>query len=258
MAAFARPPLIAFEAQTASLGKPGKSILQAMLLFEALKAHGVRYLADSNTPYTQVSANREIVDHIQYPAQTLISKAGDCDDLTVLYASLLENAGIATALVDYPGHIFLLFDTGIGRQESYKLPLENKRYVVYGDRLWIPVEVTRVDRSFEAAWRAGLAELAKLPALEEERDAYEVEARELRHRLAYTPSTELSQLGLVLTMEAARTRAESQVAWCVRTLSWLRGLTQAAGSPELSTNDVRLRAAAESSARDARLPAAGE
>jgi tetratricopeptide (TPR) repeat protein len=84
----------------------------------------------------------------------------------VLYASLLENAGIATALVDYPGHIFLLFDTGIGRQESYKLPLEDKRYVVYGDRLWIPVEVTRVDRSFEAAWQAGLAELAKLPALE--------------------------------------------------------------------------------------------
>ena len=42
VAAFARPPLVAFEAQTASLGKPGKNILQAMLLFEALKAHGVR------------------------------------------------------------------------------------------------------------------------------------------------------------------------------------------------------------------------
>jgi hypothetical protein len=113
-----------------------------------------------------VSADRALVDHIQYPAQTLQSKAGDCDDLTVLYASLLENAGIATALVDYPGHIFLLFDSGIGRQESYKLPLEEQRYVVHGERLWIPVEVTRVDRSFDAAWQAGLAELAKLPALE--------------------------------------------------------------------------------------------
>lgn len=138
VATFARPPLVAFEEQTASLGKPGKNLLQAMLLFEALKAHGVRYLSDSNTPYTQVSANRDIVDHIQYPAQTLTSKAGDCDDLTVLYASLLENAGIATALVDYPGHIFLLFDTGIDRRESYKLPLEDDQYVVYGDRLWIP------------------------------------------------------------------------------------------------------------------------
>lgn len=35
-----------------------------------------------------------------------------------------------------------------------------------GERLWIPVEVTRVDQSFQEAWKTGLDELAKLPALE--------------------------------------------------------------------------------------------
>ncbi len=94
--------------------------------------------------------------------------------------------------------------------------------------------------------------------LEEERDAYEVEARELRHRLAQASRTEPSQLGLLVTLEAARSRAESQAAWCAKTLAWLRGQTQAAGSPASSASGVRLRAETESSARGARLRAAGE
>ncbi len=95
--------------------------------------------------------------------------------------------------------------------------------------------------------------------LEEERDAYEAETRELRHRLAQASRTEPSQLGLLLTLEAARCRADSQAAWCVKTLAWLRGQTQAAGSPDSLARGARLRAAAaESSARSARLRAAGE
>ena len=152
---FANPALIEFEAQLKALGKPGKNLLQAMLLFEALKQHGVRYRPDANTPYTQPSANRAVVDYIQYPAQTLQRKAGDCDDLTVLYCSLLENAGIATALVDYPEHIFLLFDSGVHREERYQLPWPAAQYVPLGDRLWIPLEITRLDGSFRAAWKAG-------------------------------------------------------------------------------------------------------
>ncbi len=125
----------------------------------------MRYLADANTPYNQVVANRDLVDHIQYPAQTLQSKAGDCDDLTVLYASLLEAAGIATALVDFPGHIFLLFDSGILRRQAYQLPLDRQLYVVRGEKLWIPVEITQLDRTFHQAWQTGLEEMAELADL---------------------------------------------------------------------------------------------
>ena len=162
VAAFARPGLVAFEEQIKAYGRPLANLTRAMVLFEALKAHGLRYLADANSPYAKASADQQAVDHIQYPAELLQSKSGDCDDLTVLYASLLENAGIATALVDYPGHIFLLFDVGIQEYEGYKLPLAPDQYVVRGDRIWLPVEITALDQPFAKAWQQGLDQLNQL------------------------------------------------------------------------------------------------
>ncbi len=160
--AFARQSLVAFENEIQARGQPLANLTRALVLFEALKAHGLRYLADANSPYAQATSDRSVIDYIQYPAELLKSKSGDCDDLTVLYASLLENAGVPTALVDYPGHIFLLFDTGVARQEAYKLPMEARLYVVRGDRVWIPVEITRLDQPFAEAWKQGLDELARL------------------------------------------------------------------------------------------------
>ena len=164
MSEFARSTLVAFEEQVRGLGKPCRNLLRAMVLFEALKAHGVCYIPDANTPYTKVSADRSVVDHISYPAEVLQQKAGDCDDLTVLYCSLLENAGVSTALVDAPGHIFLLFDTGVSRQEVYKLPIDEKLYLIRGDRVWVPLEVTLVGEGFARAWQAGAEELVKVRA----------------------------------------------------------------------------------------------
>lgn len=163
---FARTTLVEFETDIKALGQPGQNLLQAMLLFEALKQHGVRYRTDANTPYTQASADAAVVDYIQYPAETLQHKAGDCDDLTVLYCSLLENAGVGTALVDYPGHIFLLFDTGVARQQGFLLPWAATQYVMWQERLWIPVEITHLDGSFHQAWQVGLEKLSNLSELE--------------------------------------------------------------------------------------------
>ena len=162
VAAFARKSLVAFEGPIKQYGKPLANLTRALVLFEALKGFGLRYLADANSPYAKAAADRAAVDHIQYPAQLLHTKSGDCDDLTVLYASLLENAGVPTALVDFPGHIFLVFDTGIHRLEAFKLPLEPHQYIVRGDRIWIPVEVTALDQPFASAWQAGLEQLMQL------------------------------------------------------------------------------------------------
>jgi tetratricopeptide (TPR) repeat protein len=140
-----------------------------MVLFEALKLHGLRYRPDANTPYTKFAADHLAVDHIQYPAELLLSKAGDCDDLSVLYASLLENAGVATALVDAPGHIFVLFDTGVYGEDRYLLPLDERHYMRRGERLWLPVEITALDQSFLQAWSAGAALLTQWSALERRR-----------------------------------------------------------------------------------------
>ena len=162
--AFARPTLAAFNAEIQALGKPGHNLVQALVLFEALKRHGVRYIADANNPYAQRVADQAAVDDIQYPAEVLHNKAGDCDDLTALFCALLENAGISTALVDYPEHIFLLFDTGIKRQQAYRLPVDESLYIERGDRLWIPLEITLLDQTFHQAWRKGAEELLKRSA----------------------------------------------------------------------------------------------
>ena len=172
--AFARKTLVAFENTIRALGQPGRALLQALVLFEALKQHGIHYIPDANTPYDQARSQRAKVDHIKYPAHLLQTKTGDCDDLTVLYASLLENVGISTALVDLPGHIFLLFDTGVDLRNRYQLPLNTRYYRMRGDRLWIPVEVTKVNQSFLEAWQAGVDQL----------DPYSL--RELRHKFVNT------------------------------------------------------------------------
>ena len=169
VASMARGTLVAFGEESRNLGRPGHNWLQAMALFEALREHGVRYLVDANTPYNRLRTDREAIDHIQYPAQVLAGKAGDCDDLTVLYCSLLESAGIPTALVDSPGHIFPLFDSGVLRWEAYKLPVDPRLYVVRDDRLWIPVEITLLNDPFHEAWRAGADELAQLTGVEQRR-----------------------------------------------------------------------------------------
>jgi hypothetical protein len=167
--AFAQSVLLAFEEEIGSLGNPGRNLMKAMVLFEALGAHGVRYIEDANSPYARPTANRSVVDHIKYPAQVLEDRRGDCDDLTAVYCSLLENAGVHTALVDYPKHIFMLFDTGISRRMAFKLPFDEGVYFIRGDRLWIPVEITFIGKSFEEAWRAGAEEMAGLPRRDRKR-----------------------------------------------------------------------------------------
>ncbi|NKB68698.1 MAG: hypothetical protein GKR89_16665 [Candidatus Latescibacteria bacterium] len=190
VAAFARPLLAAFEEETTAWGQPMQNLIRAMVLFEGLKAHGIRYIADANTPYSQVSSERGSIDHIRYPAETLQHKAGDCDDLTVLYAALLENAGIATALVDYPGHIFLLFDSGVARAQADQLPLAEGDFLVQGDRLWIPVEITLLGDSFQRAWQAGLEELGKLSG-SQQRQSVVATAAAWAHFPAASPSFDL-------------------------------------------------------------------
>ncbi|MFH0921754.1 MAG: hypothetical protein V1913_15505 [Fibrobacterota bacterium] len=65
--------------------KTEKSLYNAMAVFNALSLLGIRYIKDPN------DAPNKGVDFIQFPLETLKEKSGDCDDLSVLMASLLES-----------------------------------------------------------------------------------------------------------------------------------------------------------------------
>ena len=131
------------------------NLYSAAMVFDALGAIDMKYQKDPQRPFSLIPKSQHSIDHISYPAELLNSKQGECDDLTVLYASLLENLGIKTALVSTNEHIWLMFDTGIHERNWGLLPIGDSLIVIRDKSLWIPVEVTAVGKNFIYAWREG-------------------------------------------------------------------------------------------------------
>jgi hypothetical protein len=114
-----------------------------------------------------VNDPRLTADFVQYPSETLTQRGGDCDDMTVCFASLLSSIGIPTAFVDVipPGHpeqahIYLLFDTGVEPRFGSSIAENPKRFVVRRnpqgkETVWIPIETTVIAQGFEEAWSSG-------------------------------------------------------------------------------------------------------
>ena len=130
-----------------------------MGMLEAMSASHISYVRDPNTPtYEAASENASVIDFLQFPNQTLKLKGGDCDDLSILYASLLESVGIETAFITVPGHIYAAFALDMKPQEARRVFLEERELIVQDGKAWVPVEITMVGDSFQNAWQAGARE----------------------------------------------------------------------------------------------------
>ena len=147
----------------------------AAVLFDAVGAYGVRYEADPETPFANVSEDRTIFDTVQYPSELLGlpeggTRTGDCDDLTLLYASLLENLEIDTAFIETSepgrGRIYLMFDSGILPGEVGDHFVSRAEYVEWEGRIWIPVETSKFGSTFTEAWKAGAGEYKRLKLID--------------------------------------------------------------------------------------------
>ena len=108
----------------------------------------------------------EVVKTLLAKPEGVDVKIGDCDDLTMLYASLLENLSIDTAFLEAnapgKGHIYLMFDSGISPEKAEDHFLSSAEYVVWQGRVWIPIETTMFGFTFADAWRNGVAEYKRL------------------------------------------------------------------------------------------------
>ena len=127
----------------------------AMGIFEALRLHGVEYVIDPDSSYIELSRNESALDHVQFPQQTLDFRAGDCDDLSILYSSLLESVGIETAFITTPGHIYLAFALEVTEEEARRTFAAEGDLIFRNGRVWVPVEITLVRDGFLRAWTAG-------------------------------------------------------------------------------------------------------
>lgn len=127
----------------------------AAALFDMLGVYGMTYIQDPSNPYQVSSGKVNTVDYIQFPRETLERKSGDCDDLVAFYSSVLESMGINTRVLEVPGHMLMMFSTGIAADEDgYTM---DHMYVIHEDQLWIPVETTLVGNAFIKAWEKGAA-----------------------------------------------------------------------------------------------------
>jgi fibronectin type 3 domain-containing protein len=133
--------------------------LLASAVFNAMGTIGMTYIQDPNDPYQEVKGDTKVVDYIQFPRETLERKSGDCVDFVGFYMTALESMGIQTRAIEVPGHMLMMFSTGINVDEDgYTM---DDLYIPYEGKLWIPVETTLVGKPFIKAWEAGSANYHK-------------------------------------------------------------------------------------------------
>ena len=125
-------------------------------LFGAMQ--GLAYAGDPVNPY-----QAQDVDYVQFPLQTLARGRGDCDDLAVVYASLLEASGKRSMLLFTPGHVMVAVETEIPIYAAANfVPDGFQHLTVEGSgSLWIPVETTAVGKPFRKAWSEASDELER-------------------------------------------------------------------------------------------------
>lgn len=158
------PLILSFAKRVASsLDKAGRTAFNtkfrvAMGLFEALSSYGIGYIQDPTTPYAELSENKTALDFLQFPGQTLAYKAGDCDDISILYSALLESVGVRTAFITAPGHIFMAFNLEMDAEAAKKTFLNPADLIFRNNEAWVPVEITLVRDGFLKAWQIGAKE----------------------------------------------------------------------------------------------------
>ncbi len=120
-------------------------------LWHALGANGLRALPSE-------SIGEASLRRLAFPRDVLRTRAASASSISILLASLLEAGGIATALVEYPDHIDLLFEAAA--DDPMEIGVPDGRLVRLGGRYWFPVEGSGVGGSFREASRKGRFDFA--------------------------------------------------------------------------------------------------
>jgi len=129
---------------------------EAMGVFESLKQYGIDYVVDPTSSYVAFSQDELSLDYLQFPIQTMSYRAGDCDDLSILYAALLESIGVETAFITIPGHIYMAFSLGMSPAQAKTEFLRPDDLIYTDTQSWVPVEITMVKDGFLKAWQTGI------------------------------------------------------------------------------------------------------
>ena len=181
VAAFVTPLQVTKLTQKATKATHGRTKELPVALFHLLTK--LNYAHDPVNPWSP-----QAIDQVFYPRETLAKGQGDCDDLAVLYASMLEAAGIPSILIVTPGHVLVGVDTTFVA-DIVPSPAGKDAFLDVLGRRWIPVETTRLDGTFDDAWRAA-AERMKSVSIEDRQFV------SVRRAWSKYPSKDLAPRGL--------------------------------------------------------------
>jgi len=143
-------PAVTSEFKNRKAAALNPNVVKAMRVWNVLAESGVKFAANPANPFETAHDDPNFpVDYTQYPRETLKRRTGQCSDLASLYASLLIDNEVKVALLDYPGHITLMFDTEA--EDALEAGLPADLLVPYNGTMWVPVEVTYVGKPFTEA-----------------------------------------------------------------------------------------------------------
>lgn len=127
-----------------------------VMMFLGMVDQGLAYVIDPTSAYEELSQNPLAIDSVQFPRQTLNFRGGDCDDLSVLFATLMESVGVPTAFLTIPGHIFVAFQLDMTADEAESTFAQPRDLIFRDDgSVWVPVEITLLESGFVEAWTTG-------------------------------------------------------------------------------------------------------
>lgn len=139
-------------------GDIDKHLLLAIGLFESLSDYGCNYVIDPTSAYADFSSSEHSLDYVQFPAQTLNYRGGDCDDLSILFTALLEAAGVESAFITIPGHIYTAFKLEMTPDKIKRFFQDDTNFIIRDDEVWVPLEITLLHDGFLKAWQIGAKE----------------------------------------------------------------------------------------------------
>jgi TPR repeat protein len=125
---------------------------QAVFLFEGLRAAGIADSLDAQTPYAEYHQNSERVDYVQFPFQTLAYRMGDLDDLGLLFAGVLEAAGIKSAIIPMADDFLVAFSLDIDAASAGNFFNDVDNLLIIDDTVWMPVAMSSLAEGFINCW----------------------------------------------------------------------------------------------------------
>jgi tetratricopeptide (TPR) repeat protein len=178
----------------------------AIALHQALVKYGLKYWTDPKSAYEAVTKTKSVIDYLQFPAQTIQLKTGDCDDLSILACALLQSSSVDSAFITVPGHIYVAFALAMTPDEAKKTFVKPDELIYKYEKAWVPWEITALSGGFLKAWETGAKEWRASDA-KGEAGFHPVETAWKKYKAVASPT---SQTAVTLPSEADWTKAYTE------------------------------------------------